>query len=247
MLSDSQGRLWLGHGTDSIVERKEGIFHTRHVDEAPWSNTLTFYEAAGTIWVGGSNGLSVLNGDGFKRVHSLQPNLLQGTSGIAQDQDGNLWVNAGAGVLRISTDEVALLLQHPEHMVKVDVFDENDGLVGQPTQFKRGPSAITDTQGTPRLASFERILFEFARPTHVVLTTPNSEYNAVFEALPAGQLRHSDHRFEWTRVQFEDWANNVAARFGYTVHFRPISEDPALGASTQMAIFSVASPTSKAA
>ena len=148
MLSDSQGRLWLGYGTDSIVERKEGIFRTLHVDEAPWSNTLTFYEAAGTIWVGGSNGLSVLNGDGFKRVHSLQPNILQGTSGIVQDQDGNLWLNAGAGVLRISTDEVALLLQHPEHMVKIDVFDENDGLVGQPTQFKRGPSAITDTQGT---------------------------------------------------------------------------------------------------
>ncbi len=59
-----------------------------------------------------------------------------------------LWLNAGAGVLRISADEVALLLQHPEHLVKVDVFDENDGLVGQPTQFKRGPSAIADAQGT---------------------------------------------------------------------------------------------------
>ena len=33
----------------------------------------------------------------------------------------------------------------------------------------------------PRLATFERIVFEFARPTHVVLTTPNAEYNTVFE------------------------------------------------------------------
>ena len=148
MLSDSQGRLWLGYGTDNTVERKDGIFRTLHVDEAPWSNTLTFYEAAGTIWVGGSNGLSFLDGDHFKPVHSLQPNLLQGTSGIVRDQDGNLWLNAGAGVLRISTDEVALLMQHPDHMVKVDVFDENDGLVGQPTQFKRSPSAIADMQGT---------------------------------------------------------------------------------------------------
>ena len=147
MLSDSQGRLWLGYGTDSIVERKEGTFRTLHTDETPWSNTLTFYEAAGTIWIGGSNGLSFLDGDGFKRVHSLQSNLLQGTSGIVVDQYGNLWLNAGAGVLRISTDEVSLLLQHPEHVVKVDVFDENDGLVGQPTQFKRGPSAIADTRG----------------------------------------------------------------------------------------------------
>ncbi len=48
----------------------------------------------------------------------------------------------------------------------------------------------------PRLATFERIVFEFARPTHVVLTTPNAEYNAVFETLSAGEFRHGDHRFE---------------------------------------------------
>ena len=50
----------------------------------------------------------------------------------------------------------------------------------------------------PRLASFERVLFEFARPTHAVVTTPNAEYNVLFETLPVGQLRHRDHRFEWT-------------------------------------------------
>jgi hypothetical protein len=47
-----------------------------------------------------------------------------------------------------------------------------------------------------RLATFERIVFGFARPQHVVLTTLNAEYNAVFEELDAGQFRHNDHRFE---------------------------------------------------
>lgn len=51
----------------------------------------------------------------------------------------------------------------------------------------------------PRLAAFERVVFSFARPRTVVLTTPNAEYNAKFETLPAGELRHSDHRFEWGR------------------------------------------------
>src|SRR5438128_33600 len=36
----------------------------------------------------------------------------------------------------------------------------------------------------PRLAAFERVLFEFARPVTVVMTTPNAEYNVKFEALP---------------------------------------------------------------
>ena len=47
----------------------------------------------------------------------------------------------------------------------------------------------------PRLAAFERVLFGFARPGTVVLTTPNAEYNANFETLPAGEFRHRDHRF----------------------------------------------------
>ncbi len=92
-----------------------------------------------------------------------------------------------------------------------------------------------------RLAVFERIVFEFARPRHVVLTTPNAEYNAVFATLLAGEFRHGDHRFEWKRAEFEEWASNVAERFGYAVRFEPIGpQDPALGAPTQMAVFSLA-------
>ena len=90
-----------------------------------------------------------------------------------------------------------------------------------------------------RLASFERVLFESARPGLVVCTTPNAEYNVKFATLPAGKFRHKDHRFEWTRAEFQSWANQVAERFGYNVHYLPIGpEDPVLGAPTQMAVFS---------
>lgn len=91
----------------------------------------------------------------------------------------------------------------------------------------------------PRLRAFERVLFEFAKPKTVVITTPNAEYNVKFETLPAGKFRHKDHRFEWTREQFQSWAKGVAQRFGYTVQFSPIgSEDAVMGAPTQMGVFS---------
>lgn len=93
----------------------------------------------------------------------------------------------------------------------------------------------------PRLAAFERVLFEFARPRTVVLTTPNAEYNVNWESLPAGNFRHRDHRFEWTREEFDAWAASVAARFGYSVRFLPIGpEDPTVGSPTQMAVFALA-------
>jgi 3' terminal RNA ribose 2'-O-methyltransferase Hen1 len=93
----------------------------------------------------------------------------------------------------------------------------------------------------PRLAGFERSLFEFARPTTVLITTPNVEYNVKFENLPAGKFRHKDHRFEWTRAEFQAWANRVAKRFGYRVEFLPVGlEDADVGAPTQMGVFTLA-------
>ncbi len=89
-----------------------------------------------------------------------------------------------------------------------------------------------------RLTAFERVLFEFAQPKTVILTTPNSEYNAKFESLPAGHMRHKDHRFEWTREEFRLWAEAAAGRHGYDVRYLPVGdEDPKLGAPTQMGVF----------
>ena len=90
----------------------------------------------------------------------------------------------------------------------------------------------------PRLDAFARVLFECARPGTVVLTTPNAEYNVRFEKLPAGTLRHRDHRFEWTRGEFQKWSEDTAGRFGYAVRLAPIGPtDPEVGAPTQMAVF----------
>lgn len=91
----------------------------------------------------------------------------------------------------------------------------------------------------PRLAAFERTLFEHARPQMVVVTTPNVEYNVRFPNLPAGALRHRDHRFEWTRAEFKAWADGVCERHGYTVELLPIGDvDAELGPPTQMGVFS---------
>lgn len=93
----------------------------------------------------------------------------------------------------------------------------------------------------PRLSAFERVVFEFARPGTVVITTPNSEYNVTWPSLPAGKFRHSDHRFEWTRAEFQTWASKIGERFGYSVRFQTVGpEHVELGSPTQMGVFSLA-------
>lgn len=90
----------------------------------------------------------------------------------------------------------------------------------------------------PRLRAFERVLFESAQPGMLALTTPNAEYNVKWQTLPAGQFRHPDHRFEWTRREFQQWAGEIASRSGYDVRFVPVGdEDVQVGPPTQMAVF----------
>lgn len=89
-----------------------------------------------------------------------------------------------------------------------------------------------------RLEAFAAAIFGAARPKIVALTTPNVEYTARFAALHGHRLRHPDHRFEWTRAEFEGWARAVADRFGYQIRFEGIGDaDPALGAPMQMGVF----------
>lgn len=90
----------------------------------------------------------------------------------------------------------------------------------------------------PRLAALERTVFGHARPGTVIVTTPNVEHNVRYDHLPAGRLRHPDHRFEWTRNEFHHWAEPVAAQYGYRVRYLPVgADDLEVGPPTQMAVF----------
>ncbi|MEU6812032.1 3' terminal RNA ribose 2'-O-methyltransferase Hen1 [Streptomyces sp. NPDC046831] len=101
-------------------------------------------------------------------------------------------------------------------------------------------SEVIEHLDLPRLPALEYAVFGAARPRTVLVTTPNAEYNVRWETLPAGHLRHGDHRFEWTREEFRGWADQVAARHGYTVEFRPVGpDDPEVGPPTQLALFTL--------
>ena len=90
----------------------------------------------------------------------------------------------------------------------------------------------------PRLGALERTVFAHTRPGTVVVTTPNVEYNVRYPDLPAGRMRHRDHRFEWTRAEFRAWAEAVAAERGYEVRYLPVGAvDPEVGPPTQLAVF----------
>uniref|UniRef100_UPI00286C9112 methyltransferase n=1 Tax=Hymenobacter sp. TaxID=1898978 RepID=UPI00286C9112 len=91
-----------------------------------------------------------------------------------------------------------------------------------------------------RLAALEAVVFGQARPAHVFVTSPNADYNQLFEQLNAGEFRHDDHRFEWSRAEFATWATAVAEQHGYQLRLVGMGEEvEGVGAPSQMAVFEI--------
>ncbi len=193
--------------------------------------------------------LSVLHGSGAKRVMDLgcgEGKLLK--SLIPETQfEAILGMDVSWRALEIAQEKLKLERLVERQRTRVTLIQGS--LMYRDRRLNGFDAAavveVIEHLDAPRLAAFERVLFEFARPEFAIVTTPNIEYNARFATLPVGQFRHRDHRFEWTRAQFTGWADEVCMRFGYTVRFQGIGpQDSELGAPTQMAVFTLKNESS---
>lgn len=151
----------------------------------------------------------------------------------------------------VGVDVAATALERAARNLKLDTLPERQrqrisllhgSLVYRDDRFRNFDVAlmieVIEHLDSPRLAAMERVVLEHARPRRLVVTTPNAEYNVVWATLPAGKFRHGDHRFEWTRAQFQEWAKRAARQFGYNVTFQDIGPDcDSVGPPTQMAVF----------
>src|SRR5204862_2986284 len=190
--------------------------------------------------------LSVLKGSGAKRVLDLgcgEGKLVRLLLADRQFEE-IVGMDVSWRALEIATERLKLDRLAPAQRERVRLI--HGSLMYRDTRLAGYDAAavveVIEHLDPPRLAAFERVVFEFARPGTVVVTTPNAEYNVKWETLPAGKFRHRDHRFEWTRAQFQAWAKGVGERFGYSPEFLPVGPvDQEVGSQTQMAVFQIAS------
>jgi 3' terminal RNA ribose 2'-O-methyltransferase Hen1 len=90
-----------------------------------------------------------------------------------------------------------------------------------------------DEERLPKV--IETVLNDY-RPKNFLVTTPNSDYNVLYDM--DTKFRHADHRFEWTRAEFEDWCRVRNNHGEYELIFDGIGEEhEQFGFPTQMCIF----------
>jgi 3' terminal RNA ribose 2'-O-methyltransferase Hen1 len=151
----------------------------------------------------------------------------------------------------VGVDVSAQILERAAGSLKLETLPERQrqriqllhgSLVYRDERFKDFDAAllieVIEHLDPPRLAAMESVVFQHARPRRLIVTTPNAEYNVMWPSLPAGKFRHGDHRFEWSRGQFQEWSRRAAEAFAYAVSFQGIGpERENVGSPTQMAIF----------
>jgi 3' terminal RNA ribose 2'-O-methyltransferase Hen1 len=135
---------------------------------------------------------------------------------------------------RLKLDDLPLHQQTRIHLMQGSLIYRDDRLLGYDAATV---IEVIEHLNADRLAAFEQILFGITRPKMVIITTPNVEYNVLYP-MPAGTFRDQDHRFEWTRQEFQAWAEPIAAKYGYAVEFQGIGDEyPDVGTPTQMGVF----------
>ncbi|XP_054740224.1 small RNA 2'-O-methyltransferase isoform X1 [Anastrepha obliqua] len=92
------------------------------------------------------------------------------------------------------------------------------------------------------LENVPKNIFGFMQPKIAIFSTPNSEFNVLFQPLLANGFRHDDHKFEWTRAEFRDWARTICQQYpNYSVAFLGVGDAPpdnkSIGNVSQIAIF----------
>jgi hypothetical protein len=58
-------------------------------------------------------------------------------------------------------------------------------------------------------------IFGYLQPPYCFISTPNKEFNAFFD-FDDNQMRHWDHKFEWTRAEFTEFCDKIQLKFGYS-------------------------------
>jgi signal transduction histidine kinase/ligand-binding sensor domain-containing protein len=145
---DSTGRLWAGYSDGRIVAFSHGSARFFQVGgNGNFGSVMTIYQDRDRIWAGGTNGIAIFTGDGFRQLLAVEGAEPQGISGIVSSRDRDLWLNGARGVLRVPASEIERALAAPTYRFQTETFDFRDGVSGGAAQLRPTPTAIADSAG----------------------------------------------------------------------------------------------------
>jgi signal transduction histidine kinase/ligand-binding sensor domain-containing protein len=165
MATDLNGRVWFAYfaGRVAVLDGNK-VTDFAGPDRLPVGNVTAFYGKRGRVWAGGDYGLALYDGTRFQAVVPEVKGAFNSLTGIVETEDGDLWLNSSAGIVRIPNAETRRLADNPSYVVHSEIFDSLDGVQGSSARLGP-PSATEGTDG--RLLFTTSLGLYSITPTHI--------------------------------------------------------------------------------
>lgn len=148
LTTDATGKVWFGYpeGRVAVLDGNEVRVFSQQT-KLPVGNVLALYAKRGNVWAGGDFGLARFDGTQFQTLIPETQGMFTNITGIIETAEGDLWVNGGAGIVRVAADEQRRAAQDSSHRVRGEVFGVLDGVNGSSARIRPLPTAVEGTDG----------------------------------------------------------------------------------------------------
>ncbi|MDP5277469.1 triple tyrosine motif-containing protein [Sphingomonas sp. DG1-23] len=139
MVTDEQGRIVL-QWNDHVLSRLEGEVRRSvplPLDGYGPAEVALYPIAPATLFAGGRFGLARLRDDRFQSISARRVPLLSGVNGMVRTSEGDTWLTAPSGVLRIASTALDRAFADPGAALPIQVFGAVDGLRSRPHSHSR--------------------------------------------------------------------------------------------------------------
>jgi signal transduction histidine kinase/ligand-binding sensor domain-containing protein len=148
IVRDQGDRLWFSYPGGSVVVLDGGRVRTYGAADGLRIGNVTANHPGRTgHWFGGEFGLARLDGERFYSIRSAPELPLDGITGIVETPDGDVWLNARAGIVHIAATELQRNRLDRAYRVRGETFDAFDGVIGTSAMVRPLPTAIEAADG----------------------------------------------------------------------------------------------------
>jgi signal transduction histidine kinase len=148
MARSASAGLWLGFYPNQVVHREGALWRSYGASAGlALGLVMALHPHGQHVWVGGDKGLALFEAHRFRQVYGINNESFEGITGIVELDNGDLWLNASAGLFHIPGEEIARFKSSQNYHVQHERFDQLDGLDGSALRVTPSPSMVLAADG----------------------------------------------------------------------------------------------------
>jgi signal transduction histidine kinase/ligand-binding sensor domain-containing protein len=148
LADDRDGRIWAGYPDDKVgVIDGDKVRFLGRADGLNVGHVTALFGRRKAMWVGGDAGLARIESGHVTAILADEPAALGAITGLVETENGDLWMNAAAGIVHVLNGELAHALNDPTYRISTEIFDAREGLEGTGARFTPLPTLIEGTDG----------------------------------------------------------------------------------------------------